>query len=260
MENLNILQEPFHDTSVTKFQYHNYTPLFQNSYGRSDEIRIPIPNQDSFILPCKSFLYFEGKIDNSTKPNNINLVKNYVAYMFDEIRVEISGITVSTVRNPGLVSTMKYYLTLDRNEISSASKFGWIQDDSLECAKGMNFNLIIPCKNLMGFFEDFKNVLINTKFELVLIRSKNEENCHSTTVYKPDGTVDAAAVIDAKININKIHLKMPHLFLSDIAKLNILKAVDRGQHFPIFFRQWDFIEQPVREEYLRIGPLKQLVC
>lgn len=247
MENLNVFQEPLHDTSVSKFEYHNYGPLFQNSYGRSDEIRIPIANQDSFILPCKSFLYIEGKIADGIKPANITLTKNFVAYMFEEIRLEISGITICTIRNPGLTSTIKYYLTLDRNDFSSANRYCWYADNKDTQKKGTTFNFTIPCSNLLGFFEDFKNVLINTKFELVLIRAKNEENCHNTIVYDADGrTVKADTVYDVKIDITKIQLKMPHLFLSDIVKLDILKAVDRGQRFPIFFRQWDFIEQPIQ--------------
>lgn len=247
MENLNVLQAPLHDTSVIKYEYHTYSPLFQNSYARSDEIRIPIPNQDAFILPCKSFLYIEGKIDNSTKPDNVKLSKNFVSYMFEEMRVELGGITISTCRNPGLVSSMKYYLTMNRNELSNSAKYGWFTDDGVSITKGTTFNIIIPCKNLMGFFEDFKNVLINMKFELVLIRAKNEENCHNTVVMNTAGTApEPGANIAVKININKINLKMPHLYLADIAKLEILKFVDKAHHFPIFFRAWDFIEQPVQ--------------
>ena len=50
-------------------------------------------------------------------------------------------------------------------------------------------------KNLMGFFEDFKNIIINTKLELDLLRSKNKENCHNTVL------ADANANIDVKITI-----------------------------------------------------------
>ena len=190
--------------------------------------KIPISNQDSFILPCKSFLYIEGKIDASTKPDNISLSRNFIPYLFDKMRIELNGITIQTVRNPGLTSTMKYYLTMDRNLASSAVQFSWFSTESVEISKKSQFNYIIPLKYLMGFFDDFKNVLINTKFELVLIRSKNEDNCHNTKVMTATGTVDTNATIEVKININKISLRMPHLFLSDIMKLEILKNVDKG--------------------------------
>lgn len=158
MEYLNVSRQPLHDTSVSKFEYHTYSPLFQNSYGRSDEIRIPIANQDSFILPHKSFLYIELKIDNAIVPDTLTLTKNFVMFMFDEMRIELNGIPIETVRNPGLVSTMKYFLTMDRNEYCNAGKYDWMQDGGLKVAKDKDLNFIIPCKNLMGFFDDLKNV------------------------------------------------------------------------------------------------------
>jgi len=36
-----------------------------------------------------------------------------------------------------------------------------------------HFNFSIPLKNLLGFAEDFKKVLLNCKHELVLLISKN---------------------------------------------------------------------------------------
>lgn len=239
MEYLNVSREPFIDTSVSKFEYHTYTPLFQNSYNRNDEIRIPIANQDSFILPHKSFLALEGKVHNDTKPDELNLTKNFITYLFSEIRIELNGIPIETVRNPGLTSTLKYYLTMDRNEYTTAGKFAWYADDSLKLTKKAQWSFVIPCKNLMGFFDDFKNVLINTKFELVLIRSKNENNCVN---------IPALATNDPKVHLSKISLRMPHLFLSDVQKYEMLQAVDKGLSFPIFFRSWDLIEQPVQAQ------------
>lgn len=239
MEYLNVSREPFFDTSVSKFEYHTYTPLFQNSYGRNDEIRIPITNQDSYILPHKSFLVLEGKVANDTKPDEVNLSKNFISHLFSEIRVEMNGIPIETVRNPGLVSTLKYYLTMDRNEFSSAAKYAWYSDNSLKLVKKSSWSFMIPCKNLMGFFNDFKNVLINTKFELVLIRTTDEKNCVN---------IPSLATNDVKITISKISLRMPHLFLSDVQKYEMLQAVDKGVSFPIFFRTWDLIEQPVQAQ------------
>lgn len=246
MEYLNVLNPPVHDTSVVKYEYHTYSPLFQNSYGRSDEIRIPIANQDSFILPHKSYLFVTGKIDANCKPETLLLTKNFVSHMFEEIRVELNGITIQSTRNPGLTSTIFHYLTMDRNTASSAPKFCWFQDDNLSMKKKDPFNFIIPCKYLMGFFDDFKNVLINTKFELVLVRTKNEINCHNTQPIDAAATTAGESGYDVKINMLKISLRMPHLFLSDVMKLNILRNVDKGMSFPIFFRAWDLIEQPVQ--------------
>ena len=42
--------------------YHMYSPFANTMFGYSDEIRIPIQQQDLYTLPYESFLYVEGKL------------------------------------------------------------------------------------------------------------------------------------------------------------------------------------------------------
>lgn len=59
---LNIWDEPFFDDRIVKFETHAYNPFANTTFGHSDEIRIPIQQQDLYTLPCESFLYIEGKL------------------------------------------------------------------------------------------------------------------------------------------------------------------------------------------------------
>ena len=59
---LNIGDEPIFDNSIVKIETHTYNPFANTTFGHSDEIRIPIQQQDLYTLPCESFLYIEGKL------------------------------------------------------------------------------------------------------------------------------------------------------------------------------------------------------
>jgi len=56
---LNIGGEPIFDDRIIKFEFHTYNPYVNTTFGHSNEIRIPIQQQDLYMLPCKSILYVE---------------------------------------------------------------------------------------------------------------------------------------------------------------------------------------------------------
>lgn len=90
---LNVKGEPIFDDRIIKMETHTYNPYANTTFGNSDEIRIPIQQQDLYTLPCESFLYIEGRL--TTKNVNANtpvLGFNCVGYMFDEIRYELNGV------------------------------------------------------------------------------------------------------------------------------------------------------------------------
>jgi len=60
MNILNIADEPVFDKRIVKYEMHTYNPYANTMLGHSDEIRIPIQQQDLYTLPCESFLYIEN--------------------------------------------------------------------------------------------------------------------------------------------------------------------------------------------------------
>ncbi|KYN28159.1 hypothetical protein ALC57_02428 [Trachymyrmex cornetzi] len=82
---LNITGEPIFDDRIVKIETHTYNLFANTTFGYSDEIRIPIHQQDLYTLPCESFLYVEGRLTVKKKNDQTptTLVNNCVAFMFD---------------------------------------------------------------------------------------------------------------------------------------------------------------------------------
>ncbi|KAL6253966.1 hypothetical protein P5V15_015813 [Pogonomyrmex californicus] len=59
---LNIEDEPIFDDRIVKIETHAYNPFANTTFGYSDEIRIPIQQQNLYTLPYESFVYIEGKL------------------------------------------------------------------------------------------------------------------------------------------------------------------------------------------------------
>ncbi|KAJ8975098.1 hypothetical protein NQ317_017865 [Molorchus minor] len=158
MDLLNVTSEPFSDNSVEDYQFHTYQPYIPGNLNYNDEIRIPIQDLDTFTAPCNSYLYIEGKLMKSdgTVATKLQFINNGIAFLFRELRYEPNGIVVDSVRNVGLVSTIKNYLSYNENESVLLQNAGWFPNKSanqkiLVDASG-NFNVCIPLKLLMGFF------------------------------------------------------------------------------------------------------------
>lgn len=227
---LNINESVNSDNSITGIEIHTYLP-YNSSFKNSDEIRISIQNQDLYVLPSESFIYIEGTFEKSvtTATEPFQFINNCMAFLFDEIRYELCGVEIDKCKNVGLTSTIKGYLSFNQNESSSLQYTGWSEEPSVTNG---SFNFVVPLKHLLGFAEDYKKIIVNGKHELVLIRSRNDDNC-----YKSDDPMN--------ININKLQWKMPHVTVSDNEKLKILKTIQRNQAIKIPFRSWEIFEYPM---------------
>jgi len=70
-----------------------------------------------------------------------------------------------------MTTTLKNYISLDNLQSQNLLNSGWSSGD--EISTGIHFNFSLPLKNLLGFAEDYKKVLLNFKHELVLMLTKN---------------------------------------------------------------------------------------
>ncbi|XP_026829600.1 uncharacterized protein LOC113562951 [Ooceraea biroi] len=161
---LDIAGEPVFDERIVGLETHTYNPYANTSFGYSDEIRIPIQQQDLYTLPYESYLYIEGTFSivgtaagegdgGAAHTNQARLVNNCAAFLFDEIRYELNGIEIDRSRNNAGWSV-----------VNNTSGPG-------------DFNLCVPLGTLLGFCEDYRRVVINARHELVLIRARNDINC-----------------------------------------------------------------------------------
>lgn len=232
-EILNIAQSVDYDDSITKIEYHNYSP-FINKFDNNDEIRISIQHQDLYVLPSESLIYIEGKLAKTSdgKPSaNSRLTNNAVAFLFEEIRYELNGVEIDRNKNVGLTSTIKNKVSLNENEGRMLANAGWILGNKTLNAEG-SFNYCIPLKNLLGFAEDYKKIVVNAKHELILIRSRTDLNA----VYSEDD--------DCSISISKIIWRIPHVTAANPEKLSLLEIVAANKAIQMAFRSWDLYEYP----------------
>ncbi|XP_070165293.1 uncharacterized protein [Polyergus mexicanus] len=229
---LNIEGEPVFDDRIVKIETHTYNPYANTTFEHSDEIRIPIQQQDLYTLPYESFLYIEGKpkINKPAEGFDVVLGNNCVAFMFDEIRYELDGVEIDRSRNVGITSTVKNCLTISSNRTVIMRNAGW---DAHTNTNGY-FNFCVPLYMLLGFCEDYRRVVINARHELILIRSRNDNNC-----------LIGNLVLEPVIDIFKIQWRMPHVVLNEINKLSMLRALESGQYLSMGFHSWDLYEFPL---------------
>ena len=204
------------DDSITRYQYHTHQPYSSSTFNNNDEIRIPIQTQDLYTLPSQSFLYLEGTLlkNDKTYSTNVNFINNGILFLFDEIRYEMGGTVIDRVRNPGITSTMKGYVSFTQLEgRTSLKNAGWNnegENSNIIDTKG-NFSVCIPLKMLMGFGEDFHKIVMNQRQELILIRSNSDLNAiKQKTEDKKESY---------KVTINKVHWKVTNIPVSESLKI-----------------------------------------
>lgn len=240
MNILDVTEKAVIDNTITNFEIHTHQPYASTSFNNNDEIRIPIQQQDMYTLPCQSYIYLEGKLlKKDGKPaTSTKFINNGIAFLFSEIRYELNGVVIDSVRNPGITATMKSYLSFTPNDSTRLENAGWYpKTGSVNVDKNGNFNVCIPLKMLLGFAEDYRKIILNVKQELVLIRNNSDI----------DALIDSSGTSTeiAKVQIDKLYWKVPHVNVSIAQQLILTKYMDKNIEIQIPFRSWEIHEYPV---------------
>nr|DAC81446.1 TPA_asm: hexon [Spodoptera moth adintovirus 1] len=237
MNILDVLSAPTYDNTVEGIEFHSYKP-YVTSFNRNDEIRIPINQQDLYVLPSASTLYLEGTVivskkDSKDKASSVHFTNNALLYLFQDIRYELNGVEIDKIKNAGVTTTMKSLISMNESESKISNAWGW-NIDGTKNVNGGNFSASIPLCNIMGFAEDFKKVVINSKHELILLRSNTNLNAVK---------LSTGEIVD-DVQINKIIWRVPHVKVSDKEKINLLKLLEKDRPLQMIFRNWDLYEYP----------------
>jgi hypothetical protein len=243
------------DDSIANLEYHTQTPYGSTRYGNNDEIRIAVQQQDVYTLPCESFLYVEGRLTkkDGTKLENyddLRLSNNAIAFLFEEIRFEMSGVEVDRTRRVGITTTIKNLLSLDDvEEKTKTINACWTHPSSANTKlKSMintgqgSFNFLLPLKMLMGFAEDYTRIVINVKQELILLRAATDADA---LYYSKPITAASPAPTDYKITLEKVYWKIPYVQPSDAQKLILLRHLEENRPLVVPFRSWELHEYPL---------------
>ncbi|XP_071652249.1 uncharacterized protein [Temnothorax longispinosus] len=227
---LSIGGEPIFDERIVGIETHTYNPYVNTTFGHNDEIRIPIQQQDLYTLPCDSFLYVEGRLNDDGATNEeqySKLVNNCVAFMFDEIRYELDGVELDRCRNVGITSTIKNYVSLTIERARRLQNAGWsypTSESNLNNASHQ-FNFCVPL-NIFGVF------------------ARTTDACDHNCVVDPKKTVPKDPA-NPKITLLKVQWRMPHVALNDVTKLSLLRTLESGRFLSAGFRFWDLYEFPL---------------
>ena len=249
MDILDIRHGPVFDETIWEKEYHTHNPYNSSKLGNNDEIRIPIQHQDAYTLPCESYLYIEGRITKAdgSAGSTVPFINNAIAYLFEEIRYELSGITIDTSKRVGINSTLKGLVSItshDTNALHTACWFLPHADNKAPNANGY-FDFCIPLKLLLGFAEDYQRIVMNVKQELVLLRTSSDHDL----IVAPAGTT--ADTLEWKCVLDKIVWRMPHVRLADEYRITLLKQLKSDRDIVIPFRSWEIHEYPEMPETQR---------
>ncbi|XP_066600074.1 uncharacterized protein [Prorops nasuta] len=233
MDPLNVTAQPVYDNRISKLEIHAYNPYANASLGNSDEIRIPIQQQDLILLPSGSYLYIEGKLIEGTRAadtpllDKVMLDANSMAFLFDEIRYELNGIEIDRCKNVGITTIIKNLISLsteeNRENITN------------------NFSFCVPLHMLLGCCEDYKRVIINARHELILIRARNDIN----------SIFSSNKFTDSRIELCRVQWRIPHVTLNEFTKLQFLRIIEQNKNLTIAFRSWELYEYPLLPETQR---------
>lgn len=228
------IKSPLHqDTDIMSQQFHTYTP-YTTSFNNNDEIRITIQSQDLNVLPSESYLFIDytmTKIDNTAfVAGDVTLTYNYIAHLFSELRYELNGVEIDRCKNPGITSILKCMIACNSADQKVYTLFN---SGSGAEVNGGTSRVVVPLRFLFGFCDDFRKIVLNSKHELIMVRSRTNTNMYQ-------GANDIL-----RVQINKIQWKIPHVSLSDETKLTMWKTISRNESLLIPFRSWDLYELPV---------------
>ena len=238
MSILNITSTPNFDDSIDAIEFHSYKP-YVTSFNRNDEIRIPINQQDLYVLPSASTLYLEGSVivtnrETNKRVTSVNFTNNPLMYLFQDIRYELNGIEIDKVKNAGITTTLKSLLSMNESESRMSKAWGWDIEGTKNTQSG-NFSASIPLSVILGFADDYKKVIINCKHELILLRSNTNLNAL---------TLSTNEIVE-DIVIHKIVWRVPHVKVSDKERINMLRLLEKDRPLQVAFRNWDLYEYPL---------------
>lgn len=238
---LNIGASATHDKSIIKKDFYPYTP-FTNSFGESEEIRISIQNNDSYLLPSESYLYMQLSVttekNDDTTAEKVKFVHNFPSFLFSEARYELNGVEIDRIKNVGVTSTMKLAAASCKSNTIGYYQFNETFTDKVaQNAKTIVYDVAVPLSIWFGFCDDFKKTILHCRHELILKRAGDSVNC-------VHGGVEDVKKPNVKIEISKLEWMMPHITLADKIKLDMKNYLSRNKKLSIQHRSWDLYEFP----------------
>ncbi|XP_065667583.1 uncharacterized protein LOC136087891 [Hydra vulgaris] len=222
------------------------------------EIRIDVLTQDIYTLPSEAYLLFEGQLvkfaDGTAYANTdaVTLTKNGIMHLFREISYQLSNQNVETINHQGKATTMLRMLKyLNDFQLAQGLNQLWYKDTATTAVLTDNsgfalrkayiiqkpttkgtFSFCIPLRHIFGFCYDYDKVIFDFKHTITLVRKTDYDE-----IFK------LSTVADAKVNLNKISLFIPHVLPADAERFKLFNQIASKTNIPVCYcqRQCDTI-------------------
>ena len=102
-----------------------------------------------FVQLSEAFLYVEGELTKLAADTNILTVDNFPLFLFDEIKLEINGKVIDSIKNVGVHAMMKGALVTSEAAENYTSLHVWNKNDHL-LETGQKLVHCIPLKMCWG--------------------------------------------------------------------------------------------------------------
>lgn len=224
---LQVRQQPINQSYITFYEWVVYSAFNLKATNPSDEMIITIQNQNVFTHITNSYLLIEGRITKGkigAVEKDYTLVKNAFPYLFEETRFEINGHVIDKARNVGITNNMKVYTMNNKAETETMWNNRVNADGS--------FVTTIPLSALLGFAQYHDKVIMKATQSLVLLRAKDDKNLFVS---------EAQPIIE----LTKVQWLVPHVKVSDKAKIDLLMIEKKELDLPVAFRSYDLYEYPL---------------
>lgn len=238
------IQSPIQfDETIAQYDVQTYMPYSSMSFANNDEIRIVIGQSDLYVLPSKSSIRVCGRLlkaDETGATARTNLVNNAICHLFQEVKYFLNSVEIDCNKNPGITSLMKNLVSSTPSEkslLENANFIGVAETNKMTNAQGY-FDICLPLSKIFGFAEDYNRIIINSKHELVLIRTNTDNNA----------VIQSGEEEDFKIKISKVEWLVPQIKVNDDEKLNLLKFISKNKPISMSFRSWELMENPLLQQ------------
>ena len=262
MDILNITQKPEYDESVERYEYHRYEPITGTGLNRPSEIRINVETQDLFTHPSESYLVFDGKLVTNADDaayadaDVITLTNNAMMHLFNNMKYQLSGQEIESLRHPGQATTMLGRLKFpDDFQKSTGLNQLWYKYSHITAHLKNNtgfgvrqryiiqkpdpkgtFSFRVPLKHIFGCCDVYEKVVYGFKHQLTLVKKGDNDAIFKTGAVAagPGGNPPAIAEPDdGKIVLTKLSWYMPHVLPNDQEKLALYKTIESKSSLPV---------------------------
>ena len=178
---------------------------------------------------------------NGSAVQKTKLVNNAICHFFEEIRYEINAIEIDRCKNVGLTSLMKGLISLNPCQNWIMENVDWLDVEEMlhMCNDDGYCDVSIPLSMIMGFTEDYRKIVVSTKHELILTRSRNDLNAVKQTAQQVD---NAQVYKEFKIELNRVEWLIPYVVVADKHKIRLLGFIEKDRPITMSFHTWELFE------------------